>query len=98
MPLVIKSGFSSNFPTIFRGFVGILGSIFLLSDSFFISILGLILIYIYATLDFLDEELARIKKMVTLQGEFLDIVFVKLIEGILFILLIFSADTEERKL
>lgn len=93
---ILKSNISPNFVTISGGVIGILGCLLLLSENFYIGLIGIFLIYIYATLDLLDGELARIKKLVSLRGEFLDITFDKFIEALLLIFLIISSEMEER--
>lgn len=88
--ICLRSGFSPNQVTIFSGACGLVGA-YMLSLGY----LGLAfaLVNIYALLDLVDGDIARVRKMQTNFGYWLDIFFDKLIDASLILGLVLLVAT-----
>ncbi len=85
-PFFLKTSLSPNHITIISGIFGVIGSLMLINNQHSYLIISAILIQLYAILDLVDGDIARIKKLQSTYGMWLDIFFDKLID----FLLIFS--------
>ncbi|MDA9651246.1 CDP-alcohol phosphatidyltransferase family protein [Pelagibacteraceae bacterium] len=85
-PYFLKTSLTPNYITIISGIFGVVGSLMLISNQHFYLIISAILIQLYAILDLVDGDVARIKNLQSTFGMWLDIFFDKLID----FLLIFS--------
>ena len=78
-PFFLKTSITPNQMTIISGLFGVIGSILLISESYFNLIVAAIFIQLYTILDLVDGDIARSKNMQTYFGMWLDIFFDKLI-------------------
>jgi phosphatidylglycerophosphate synthase len=74
------SNFTANQITIISGILGIFGALLLISSSYSNLVIGAILIQLYAILDLVDGDIARIKNLQSKFGMWLDTFFDKLID------------------
>lgn len=79
-PFFLKTSITPNQMTIISGLFGVIGSILLISESYFNLIIAAIFIQLYTILDLVDGDIARSKNMQTYFGMWLDIFFDKLID------------------
>jgi phosphatidylglycerophosphate synthase len=78
----IKLGITPNQLTVFSGFCGIIGAVFVASSM---PLMAFIFINLYSILDLVDGDIARHRNMQTSFGYWLDIFFDKLIDALLII-------------
>lgn len=85
-PYFLKTNLTPNQITIISGIFGVLGALMLIHNQHVYLIISAIFIQLYAILDLVDGDVARIKNLQSNFGMWLDIFFDKLID----FLLIFS--------
>jgi phosphatidylglycerophosphate synthase len=85
-PYFLKTNLTPNHITIISGIFGVLGALMLILNQHLYLIVSAIFIQLYAILDLVDGDVARIKNLQSTFGMWLDIFFDKLID----FLLIFS--------
>ena len=79
-PYFLKTNLTPNHITIISGIFGVIGSLMLISTQHYYLIISAILIQLYAILDLVDGDVARIKNLQSAFGMWLDIFFDKLID------------------
>lgn len=75
--------YSANQITIVSGICGIVGSLLLISNSYLALLLSALFIQLFSVLDLVDGNIARIKKIESKFGQWLDIFFDKLVDFII---------------
>jgi phosphatidylglycerophosphate synthase len=84
----IVNSVSPNLITLVSALLGIIGCWFLLSETLTTVLIGALLVYLYAVLDLVDGDVARALSRTSTLGGFIDTSFDKLIEFLLFLVLI----------
>ena len=82
-PYFLKTNLTPNHITIISGTFGVIGSLLLLNNQHLHLVLAAILIQLYAVLDLVDGDIARIRNLQSTFGMWLDIFFDKLIDFLL---------------